>query len=203
MTTTNLEKRENVGGGIAAFSMKNKLVSWMITVILLFGGILHFFKLGQLEDPNFTIKNAVIVTLYPGASAQQVEEEVTHVLENALQNMKQVDYIASWSSNGVSQIDFRIPRDVTADQVQQVWDDMRRKIGDVAARLPKGASAPMINDDFGDVYGMLLQIKGDGHNLAKIKQYADLLKREILIVDGVGKIAIAGDQQRVGPGGSA
>ena len=152
MTATNLQQTRT-GGGIAAFSMKNSLVSWMITIILLFGGILHFFELGQLEDPNFTIKNSVIVTLYPGASAQQVEEEVTHVLESALQNMKQVDYIASWSSNGFSQIDFRIPKTVTPENVQQVWDDMRRKISDVQHLLPKGASTPMINDDFGDVYG--------------------------------------------------
>ncbi|WNC66887.1 efflux RND transporter permease subunit [Thalassotalea nanhaiensis] len=194
MTATNLQQTRT-GGGIAAFSMKNSLVSWMITIILLFGGILHFFELGQLEDPNFTIKNSVIVTLYPGASAQQVEEEVTHVLESALQNMKQVDYIASWSSNGFSQIDFRIPKTVTPENVQQVWDDMRRKISDVQHLLPKGASTPMINDDFGDVYGMMLQIKGDGHNLGKIKEYADYLKREILIVDGVGKVAISGEAQ--------
>lgn len=192
--STNLPQNTS-GGGIAGFSIRNSIVSWMITLVLLFGGVVYFFKLGQLEDPDFTIKNAMVVTLYPGASAQQVEEEVTHVIENALQNLKQVDYITSWSSNGLSYIDFRLPKTVTKATVQQIWDDLRRKVNDVQPYLPAGAGKPMINDDFGDVYGVMMQIQGDGHDISKVKEYADFLKREVLVVEGVGKVAIAGDQQ--------
>ncbi len=193
MNNTKTESRR--GGGIAGFSINNGVISWIITLALLIGGIIEYFNLGQLEDPDFTIKNAVIVTLYPGASPQQVEEEVTQVLENALQKMKRVDYIASTSGAGYSRIDFWLPRDVSKDDVQQIWDDLRRKINDIQGQLPSGAQKPLINDDFGDVYGMLMGITADGFGLEDISDYTDFLKRELLLVSGVGKVAVLGEQQ--------
>lgn len=183
------------GGGVAGFFMRNGVIAWMVTLILLFGGINSFFKLGQLEDPDFTVKNAIVVTLYPGASAQQVEEEVTHVLETGLQNMKMIDYINSYSSNGMSYIEFNLPRDAQKKDVQQFWDDLRRKIGDASRSLPAGALAPIVNDDFGDVYGMMMQVYADGYGLDKVSEYVELVKRELLLVPGVGKIATKGEQQ--------
>lgn len=183
------------GGGVAGFFMRNGVIAWMVTIILLFGGISSFFNLGQLEDPDFTIKNAVVVTLYPGASAQQVEEEVTHVIETGLQNMKMIDYINSFSSNGLSYIEFNLPRDAQKKDVQQFWDDLRRKVGDASVYLPAGAKKPLVNDDFGDVFGMMMQVYADGYELDKVSDYVELVKRELLLVPGVGKIATKGEQQ--------
>lgn len=195
MSNIQTENHSIASSGIAGFSMKNSIISWMITLILLVGGGIQYFKLGQLEDPDFTIKSAIVVTLYPGASAQQVEEEVTHVIENALQKLKAVDYITSWSSNGYSYIDVRLPNTVQKHEIQQAWDEVRRKVNDIRPYLPAGATAPMINDDFGDVYGMMMNFTGEGFDLSQVKRYLDYIKRELLLVDGVGKIAIAGDQQ--------
>ncbi|GAA5319416.1 MAG: efflux RND transporter permease subunit VmeI [Candidatus Pelagadaptatus aseana] len=189
------EYKEEKGGKAAAFFMKNPVVSWIVTLVLLLGGINSFFNLGQLEDPDFTIKNAIVVTAYPGASAQQVEEEVTHVLESALQNIKKIDYIASWSSNGLSYIEFNLPREVQKDEVQQLWDDLRRKVGEAERHLPPGAAKPVINDDFGDVYGMMMQVYANGYSIDRVSDYVDLLKRELQLVPGVGKVAVKGEQQ--------
>lgn len=183
-----------LGGGVAGFFMRNGVIAWMVTLILLLGGINSFFKLGQLEDPDFTVKNAIVVTLYPGASAQQVEEEVTHVLETGLQNMKMIDYIESFSSKGYSYISFNLPRDAQKKDVQQFWDDLRRKVNDASRFLPPGASKPIVNDDFGDVYGMMMQVYADGYSLDKVSEYVELIKRELLLVPGVGKVATKGEQ---------
>lgn len=182
-------------GGVAGFFMKNAVVSWIVTLVLLIGGLVSFFNLGQLEDPDFTIKNAIVVTSYPGASAQQVEEEVTHVIETGLQNMKKIDYINSFSSNGLSYIEFNLPRDAQKKDVQQFWDDLRRKVSDVSYLLPSGASTPIVNDDFGDVFGMMMQVYADGYSLDKVSDYVELVKRELLLVSGVGKVTTKGEQQ--------
>lgn len=194
-TAVSPNTQNRTGGGVAGFFMNNSVSAWIVTLVLLFVGINSFFKLGQLEDPDFTIKNAVIVTTYPGASAMQVEEEVTHVIESALQNLKKIDYINSWSSNGYSYVEFNLPRDAQKHEVQQLWDDLRRKVGDAERYLPAGASKPFINDDFGDVFGMMMQVYSDGYPIDRVADYIDLLKRELLLVPGVGKVSVKGEQQ--------
>ncbi|EHN68921.1 efflux RND transporter permease subunit [Aliivibrio fischeri] len=181
---------------VAAFFVKNKIISWMVTLILLLGGAVDFFKLGQLEDPEFTIKDAIITTTYPGASAKQVESQVTNIIEEKLQNLKYVDKIVSWSSDGASYINLTLPKTVTKDQVQQIWDDLRRKVESATPLLPNGASPPSVNDDFGDVYGVLINIYADGLTLNHIEDYSDYLKRELLKVPGIGKISVTGKVNR-------
>jgi len=180
---------------IAEYFIRNKVISWVLTIVLLVGGIFSYGELGRLEDPEFTVKEAVVITQYPGASAQQVEEEVSYLLENAIQQLPYVDYIRSISSNGLSQITVTMHKFYGPDKLPQIWDELRRKINDIAPRLPPGVSSPLVNDDFGDVYGLFMAVFGDGFNYKEISDYVDYLKRELVLVEGVGKVAVAGAQQ--------
>jgi len=180
---------------IAESFIQNKVISWMVTIILLVGGILAYMSLSRLEDPEFTVKDAVIVTQYPGASPEQVEEEVTYVLENAIQQLQYVDYIRSISSAGLSQITVTMKRIYGPEILPQIWDELRRKVNDITPQLPPGVSSPVVNDDFGDVYGLLLSVFGDGFSYKEITDYVDFLRRELVLVQGVGKVAVSGMQQ--------
>ena len=183
------------GGGIAGYSMRNSVVSWLIIMVLLVGGILAFNDLGRLEDPEFTPRSALIVTAYPGASPEQVEEEVTLVIENALQQLPSVKWIKSVSTAGLSQVDVMMESEYTSLHLPQIWDEVRRKIGDIRT-LPPGASKPMVNDDFGDVYGMIWGITGDGYEIKELEQFADQLRRDVVTLEGVSKVLIGGVQQQ-------
>ena len=180
---------------IAEYFIRNKVISWVLIVVLLVGGILSYQGLGRLEDPEFTVKDAVVVTQYPGASAQQVEEEVTYLLENAIQQLPYVDYIRSISSNGLSQITVTMRNSYGPDDLPQIWDELRRKIHDVTSQLPPGVKPPVVNDDFGDVYGLLMAVYGDGYSYKELSDYVDYLKRELVLIQGVGKVTVAGDRQ--------
>ncbi|MCL1063626.1 efflux RND transporter permease subunit [Shewanella benthica] len=175
--------------------MRNSVVSWLIIMVLLVGGILAFKDLGRLEDPEFTPRSALIVTSYPGASPEQVEEEVTLVIENALQQLPSVKWIKSVSTAGLSQVDVMMESEYTSLHLPQIWDEVRRKIGDIRT-LPPGASKPIVNDDFGDVYGMIWGITGDGYEIKELEQFADQLRRDVVTLEGVSKVVIGGIQQQ-------
>ena len=180
---------------LAEYSIKNKVTSWMFALILLIGGAVAYSGLGRLEDPEFTIKTAMLITAYPGASPSQVEEEVTYPIENALQQLPYVDYITSVSSAGLSQITVEMKGIYRKDDLAQIWDELRRKVSDLKPNLPPGVQDSQIMDDFGDVYGVLLAISGEGYSYEELKDYVDYLRRELVLVDGVGKVAVAGEQQ--------
>ncbi|WP_264875293.1 efflux RND transporter permease subunit [Vibrio agarivorans] len=180
---------------IAEYSIKNRVISWVFLVILAIGGVMSFNDLGRLEDPAFTIKDAMVISTYPGATAQEVEEELTYPLEKEIRRLPYVDKITSTSSNGMSQIMVSMDMSYGPDELPQIWDEMRRKINDLQPTLPNGVASVQIIDDFGDVFGMMLMVTGDGYDYVELKRYVDYLRRELELVDGVGKVAIAGDQQ--------
>ncbi|HGF4912384.1 TPA: multidrug efflux RND transporter permease subunit VmeV [Vibrio parahaemolyticus] len=182
---------------IAEYSIKNKVISWLFIVILTIGGVTSFLELGRLEDPAFTIKDAMIVATYPGATSKEVEEELTYPLEKEIRKLPYIDRITSTSSNGMSQIMVSMKMDYGPDELPQIWDEMRRKINDLQPTLPQGVQSLQIIDDFGDVYGVMLMLTGDDYDYVELKRYADHLRREIELVDGVGKVDIAGDQQEM------
>jgi len=181
--------------GIAAYFIRNRVISWMIALIFLIGGIASFFGLGRLEDPAFTIKDAMVVTTYPGATPQQVEEEVTYPLEKAIQQLTYVDEINSISSRGLSQISVTMKNNYGPDDLPQIWDELRRKVNDLKGSLPPGVNEPQVIDDFGDVYGILLAVTGEGYSYKELLDYVDYLRRELELVDGVSKISVTGEQQ--------
>ncbi|EMI7295191.1 multidrug efflux RND transporter permease subunit VmeV [Vibrio parahaemolyticus] len=182
---------------IAEYSIKNKVISWLFIVILAIGGVTSFLELGRLEDPAFTIKDAMIVATYPGATSKEVEEELTYPLEKEIRKLPYIDRITSTSSNGMSQIMVSMKMDYGPDELPQIWDEMRRKINDLQPTLPQGVQSLQIIDDFGDVYGVMLMLTGDDYDYVELKRYADHLRREIELVDGVGKVDIAGDQHEM------
>lgn len=180
---------------IATYFIKNKVISWMLTLIFLVGGTVSFFGLGQLEDPAFTIKDAMVVTAYPGATPQQVEEEVTYPIEKAIQQLTYVDEVNSLSSRGLSQITVTMKNNYGPDDLPQIWDELRRKVNDISSNLPPGVAKPKVIDDFGDVFGVLLAITGEGYSYKELSDYVDYLRREIELVSGVGKVSVTGNQQ--------
>ena len=179
----------------ATYFIKHSTTSWMLVLILLVGGISSYLGLGRLEDPQFTIKEAMVITHYPGASALQVEEEVTAPLENAIQALPYLKHVDSISKAGFSQIHLVIKPTYQSHELPQIWDELRRKVLDKTASLPPGATTPVVMDDFGDVYGVLLAITGADYSYQELSDYADYLKRELSTLNGVAKVEITGTQK--------
>jgi multidrug efflux pump subunit AcrB len=179
---------------IAELSIKKSVITWVVIILLVVVGAVSFFNLSMLEDPEFTIKEAVIMTPYPGASAAEVEEEVTNVLEKAVQEMGQLEYVWSRSSRGLSIIHPVIKDKYGKATLPQVWDELRRKINDAQTKLPPGAGPSLVNDDFGDVYGIYIAFTGEGYTHKEIYDYAKLLQKELLLVQDVKRIAFYANQ---------
>ena len=182
---------------IAEISIRYRIVSFVVTAILLVGGIQAYNKLGRLEDPEFTIKSAQVITRYPGASATEVAEEVTDQIETAVQQLGQIDEVRSNSKSGLSIVTVDIKANYGKDTLPQVWDELRRKVNDAQKYLPPGAGPSLVNDDFGDVYGLLFSVYGDGYSYAELKTHVDMLRRELLLVQDVGKVSTFGERPEV------
>ena len=182
---------------LAELSMRKSVIPWVMTILFLVVGWISFNKLSRLEDPEFTIKEALVLTPYPGASAAEVEEEVTNVIEKAVQEMGQLELIESRSSRGASQIKVRIKDQYDKYTLPQVWDELRRKVNDYQAQLPPGAGPSIVNDDFGDVYGVYAAITGEGYTYKEIYEYAKFLQRELLHAKDVKRIILNGVQPEV------
>ncbi|MGP9800753.1 efflux RND transporter permease subunit [Rheinheimera sp. NSM] len=179
----------------ARYFIQYRTSSWLFAAILLFGGIVSYFGLGRLEDPQFTLKQALIITQYPGASPTQVEEEVTYPLENAIQQLPYVNHVTSVSTAGLSQLMVEMKDTYRAKELKQIWDELRHKVNDLQPQLPPGVQPPQVKDDFGDVYGILYALTGEGYSDDELRDYVDFLRRELVLVNGVGKVAVGGVQQ--------
>jgi len=179
---------------LAEYTLKNRVFVYFILALVLIGGVVSYFEVGKLEDAEFTIKTALVVTRYPGASQYEVEQEVTEKLERAAQQMDNIDEIYSSSYAGLSIIQLDLKESMRANQMPQEWDILRKKINDARGELPMGAQAPMVIDDFGDVYGMFYALTGDGYTQDELNDYARFIKRELLTVNQVGKIILFGDR---------
>jgi multidrug efflux pump subunit AcrB len=179
---------------LAQFSIRNRTTVLVLTTVLLVGGGFSFNRLSWLEDPEFTIKEALVVTPYPGASAAEVEEEVTDRIEKAVQQLGQLKEVESKSDRGLSTVTVRIKDKYDKASLPQVWDELRRKVGDVQGELPPGAGPSVVNDDFGDVYGIFLAIYGPEYSFAELKDFAKMLRRELVLVQDVAKVDFWGDR---------
>ena len=182
---------------LTAHALDRKKLTLFFTLLLFVGGIFSYFNLGRLEDPNFTVKTGVLMTVYPGASPEEVEQEVTNVLEKALQEMPQLDNIYSLSRAGMSIIKVDMKQTYWGDTLPQVWDEMRKKIRDVRGQLPASALAPEIMDDFSFVYGFVLAITGDGYSYEELEDYADILKKDLGLLREVSRSELWGVQPKV------
>jgi multidrug efflux pump subunit AcrB len=183
---------------LGEYSVRTPVIAWLIVVVLVGGGIWGFQNMGKLEDPAFTIKMAKIITRYPGASAQEVYDEVTYHLEDAIQRLPQLKRIKmSVSRPGLSDIQIEFRDEYGAAELPNILDELRRKVSDIKPRLPPGALEPMVIDDFGDVYGVYFMLTGDGYSWRDLYDVADDIKRQLVLVDGVRKVSIDGEQKEV------
>ncbi len=186
---------ETVGAArmsIARGAIRRPVAVWLAILFCLLGGFWGLASVGRLEDPSFTLKTALVFVPYPGATAEEVEEEVADVIETALQQMRQLDRVESKSMPGMAQITVEIDMRYGPDEIPQIWDEMRRRIGDVRGELPAGARAPIINDDFGDVYGLFYAVTTQGLTPTEQRDLATLLRRGLVTVDGVAKVEVQG-----------
>ncbi len=183
--------------GLTAFMLERRTVAYFLVFLIVVGGVAAFLNLGRLEDPDFSVKKAVVITPYPGASPEQVELEVTDRIEKAIQELPQLDTVFSFSRAGVSIIKVEIKQEYWADRLPQIWDELRKKIRDVTLELPPGVGKPDVSDDFSFVYGFVLAITGDGFTYAELEDYADLIKKELSVVSGVSRVELWGVQDKV------
>ena len=182
---------------IAEYCIRKPTVTVSFAVAMLLAGVMGYFSLGRLEDPEFTIKQAQVVTCYPGATAEEVASRVTDPLEVAIQQMGQLKQVTSTSYPGKSVIQVEMKDKYDSATLPQVWDELRRKVNDEASSLPSGCGAPCVVDDYADVFGVVYAIYGDGFTDAELKEHAKLLRRELLLCDDVSKIDLLGDQQEI------
>ncbi|MEM7007038.1 MAG: efflux RND transporter permease subunit [Pseudomonadota bacterium] len=183
----------------AEFSIKNRLICFIVIVGALISGWLAYQNMARFEDPEFTIREAVIITQYPGATPEEVAEEVSEVLESAVQQLQEVEEVRSVSSPGLSRITVEIKYGFSPSKeaLQQIWSKLRNKVDDAAGDLPPGATQPLVNDDFGDVYGLYYLLTGDGYTDKELYEYAKDLRTDLLRGDGVAKVVIDGVQQEI------
>ncbi|UWR11316.1 efflux RND transporter permease subunit [Sulfitobacter mediterraneus] len=184
---------------LARFALEKRLISAVATVLILFAGYFAYTALPRFEDPEFVIRQAQIITPYPGASAEEVAEEVTEVVENALQQLSGLDEVRSVSSPGLSTVtvEFTIAATPGYSELDQTFAKMRAKISDSQSQLPPNALESQVYDDFGDVYAQYYAITGEGFTITDLYEYAKDLQRELVTVDGVSKVVLNGVQEEV------
>lgn len=182
---------------IAEASIRKSTITWVFTALLVLLGAWSYINIPRLEDPEFTIKEALIVTPYPGATAQEVADEVSNVIEMAVQALGQLDRVTSRSERGRSTVTVRIRDQFDKYSLPQVWDELRRKVADAQRHLPPGAGPSLVLDDFGDVFGIFFALTGPDYSMADLYTTADFLQRELLLVPNVKKVELFGTQQEV------
>lgn len=179
---------------IAEYTIKNKLLSVIVMLLVIAGGWAAYKDMPRFEDPEFTIRIAQINTPYPGASPHEVAEEVSEPIETALQQLQEVKTINSTSSPGMSEIQVEIKYEFSRKKsdLQLIWNKVRNKVKDAERSLPPGAASPIVNDDFGDVYGLYYFLTGDGYSPRELHHYAKKLQSDLLLVEDVAKVALDG-----------
>lgn len=184
---------------LARFAIEKRVVSALMTILILVAGYYAYQNLPRFEDPEFVIRQAQIITPYTGASAEEVAEEVTEVIENAIQQLSGVKEIKSVSSIGLSEVtvEFTIASARDRSALHQKFTQLRAKISDTQRSLPPNAGPAIVYDDFGDVYALYFAITGDGYTLSQLNDYAKTLQRQLVLVDGVSKVVLKGAPQQV------
>ncbi len=182
------------GFNLSRWALEHAPLTRYLMLVLMLLGFAAYFQLGQDEDPPFTFRAMVVRTNWPGATAQQVAEQVTDKIERTLQEVPYADRIRSYSKPGESQVIFEIKDSSKPAEVAQVWYQVRKKIGDMRWQLPAGVQGPFFNDEFGDVYGVIYALSGEGFSPAELKDFADDTRQQLLRVKDVAKVELFGVQ---------
>ena len=177
---------------ISKWALNRGVLINAFVAVLIIGGLWAFTQMPKLEDPAIRVKQALVVATYPGASAHQVELELTDPIEKSIRQMPDIDHIESSSYADMTIITVELHPTVKDDELEQQWDLLRRKVENIKPSLPKGSQVMTVADDFGDVYGMFYALTGDGLSDRQLSDYAELIKREVLAIDGVTRVDIYG-----------
>ena len=171
------------------YSIKNTVVVRFLVFLLVVGGIFSYNKLGKLEDPEFKIKEALVITIYPEADAHTVELQVTTKIEEAVNKLSNIDFIQSVSKPGYSEVKVKLDEGIPADKIDQYWDNLRKKVNDAKLGLPLGTLPPIVLDDYGSVYGMFLAVTSDGYSYSELKKYTEYIIKELNSISGIAQVA--------------
>ena len=190
---------ENVGGSrfnLSDWALKHQVLVLYLMLVFTIAGLISYTKLGQSEDPPFTFKVMLVHTTWPGASAQEVEQQVTDKLEKKIQEIGHLDFSSSYSRPGESMIFIVAKDDTFSEDIPEVWYQVRKKVGDIRHTLPQGIESLTFNDEFSDVYGSMYALTGDGFDDAALKKQAELIRSELLKVKDVAKVEFFGEQKQ-------
>lgn len=175
------------------YSIKNTVVVRFLVFLLVIGGIFSYNKLGKLEDPEFKIKEALVITFYPEADAHTVELQVTNKIEEVVNKLPNIDFIQSVSKPGYSEVKVKLDEGIAADEVDQYWDNLRKKVEDAKLFLPMGILPPVVLDDYGSVYGMFLAVTSDGYSYSELQKYSEYITKELNSIPGITQVAEFGN----------
>ena len=184
------------GLNLAEWAIKHKPVVYFFIFFILLGGLWSYFHLGRSEDPDFTIRQAVVSAAWPGATAEQITEQVTDPLEKKLQDTKGLDYLKSFTHDGKTVIYVNLKDSVKKEDIQTRWHEVRNLVNDEKAALPAGVYGPYVNDRFDDVYGSIYAVTGDGFSYEEKRKSAEMLRRRLAAVDDVEKVELLGVQEQ-------
>lgn len=183
------------GVNLSEWALKHQQMIAFLLLLLSVSGLLAYRSLGQKEDPEFTIKTMVVQTYWPGSSAQQMADQVTDKLEKKLQEVAEIDYTSTYVKPGETQIKVNLRENVPAGAVPDVWYQVRKKMNDIRQTLPQGTQGPFFNDEFGDTFGNMYAVTGDGFSYADLRRFADAARNEFLRVSDVNKVDLVGKQE--------
>jgi multidrug efflux pump subunit AcrB len=178
---------------LTRMAIERKRITAVALVVVLAAGISSYNNMSRAEDPGFLVRTALVQTIFPGASPERVEQLITDKLEKTVQEMPEIDFISSQSKPGISIIYVNVKE--SYKELRPIWDSLRRKVDRAKAELPSGVIGPVVNDEFGDVFGSLIAITGEGYSFADLKQIADDARNELLLIEEVAKVDIVGDQE--------
>ena len=179
---------------LTELSLKNKTLVWYFIVVVFIAGIFSYERLGRMEDPDFTIRQMLVTVAWPGASARQIEEQVTDKIEKKLQDTPGLDYVKSYSRPGSSVIYVNLRQDIDNKNIRPTWVEVRNLVNDMKGDLPDGVRGPFFNDRFDDVYGSIYAVTGDGYSYEDLRARAEEIRRLLLGVDSVKKVELVGEQ---------
>ena len=179
---------------LSEWALSHQTLVLYLMIVLAFVGVGSYLRLGQAEDPDFTFKLMVVRTNWPGASADEVERQLTDRLERKLQETPHLDFLRSYSKPGESTIFVFVKDSTRPAEIRDAWYQVRKKVGDIEATLPQGIQGPFFNDEFGDTFGNIYALTGDGFTYAQLKDAADRIRNQLLRVKDVAKVDLIGEQ---------
>ncbi|EAW41468.1 Cation/multidrug efflux pump [marine gamma proteobacterium HTCC2080] len=178
---------------LTRLAIENNRVTWVVLAVIVLAGLQAFVNMPRAYDPGFIIRTAQVVTYFPGAAAERVEALVSSPIEEVVKELPELDFVQSESRNGVSIVSVNIRESYS--EMRPIWDNLRRKIDSIANELPGGVSVPEVNDDFGDVYGIVVGLTGEGFTFSELDMIADEIKAVFLQIQDTAKVEILGIQE--------